>query len=154
MSDEAEHRILTVRQPWAWCIFHGKGVENRTHKHGYLGPLWIHASASWSRRGADDPRARRVWTQANTDMRPRGPEFHRSAILGRVDLVDCHLDVGCCRPWGESRYIEASGRLRNDIWHWVLDNPAELAVPVPAKGRLGIWRADPDLAAELDLIAA
>lgn len=36
---------LTVRQPWAWCIEHGKPVENRTWQTRYRGPLAIHAGA-------------------------------------------------------------------------------------------------------------
>ena len=37
--------ILSVRQPWAWCIVGPprKDIENRTWRSGYKGPLYIHA---------------------------------------------------------------------------------------------------------------
>lgn len=38
--------VLTIRQPWAWSIVHGrKRVENRSWQMNYRGPLLIHAGA-------------------------------------------------------------------------------------------------------------
>ena len=37
-------KILSVRQPWAWLLFNGKDIENRTWRTSYRGPLLIHAS--------------------------------------------------------------------------------------------------------------
>lgn len=50
-------RAITVQQPWAWAIFNGKGVENRTRNIAgkYRGPLAIHAGARWSDRGGSSP---------------------------------------------------------------------------------------------------
>lgn len=155
-----EHRILSVRQPWAWCIFHGKGTENRTHKTGFLGRLWIHAGAGWSRRGENDPRVLEAWNAGSSrrmgmpTSTPWAYGFRLSAIVGSVDLVDCHPDSGCCRPWGESHYVDAAGTSRTDLWHWVFEKPQELRHAVDAKGRLGIWRPDPDLSARLDELVA
>jgi hypothetical protein len=40
-------KCLTVCQPWAWAIVHGrKHVENRTWATDYRGPLLIHAGGS------------------------------------------------------------------------------------------------------------
>jgi hypothetical protein len=51
-------------------------------------------------------------------------------VVAVVDLADVHADRGggCCTAW-------AAGP-----WHWRLDNPRSLLVPVPADGRLGLWR--------------
>ena len=48
-------RALTVQQPWAWAIFHGKAIENRTQQWAYRGPLAIHAGVRWSERGGESP---------------------------------------------------------------------------------------------------
>lgn len=38
-------KAISVKQPWAWAIFHGKSFENRTwHSGSFRGPLLIHAS--------------------------------------------------------------------------------------------------------------
>ena len=69
----------------------------------------------------------------------------RGEILGVVDLVDCHPDAGCCRPWGESAYVEHGGRTRRRITHLVLENPRALDKPIPCKGALGLWNVPTDL---------
>jgi hypothetical protein len=40
-------KVISVRQPWAWCIFHArpiKDIENRPRRSHYRGELIIHAS--------------------------------------------------------------------------------------------------------------
>lgn len=37
--------VLTVKQPWAWLIFNGKDVENRTWYTKVRGKVCIHSSA-------------------------------------------------------------------------------------------------------------
>jgi hypothetical protein len=44
-------RALTVRQPWAWAIFHGKPVENRSWATKYRGDLLIHARKQFDLAG-------------------------------------------------------------------------------------------------------
>lgn len=119
-------KALTVQQPWAWAIIHGgKNTENRTQSWRYRGPLAIHAGARWSEHGCTDERVLRAYTAAlgfdHWDGRwggqsygPIDPTYDTdreildlSAIIGVVDLVDCHPDAGCCRPWGESAYVAA-----------------------------------------------
>lgn len=34
-------KALSVQQPWAWAIFNGKPVENRTWPTGYRGQLGV-----------------------------------------------------------------------------------------------------------------
>ncbi|ORA24902.1 hypothetical protein [Mycobacterium aquaticum] len=143
-------KALTVQQPWAWAIFHGKRVENRTQLWSYRGPLAIHAGARWSDRGEDSFLVRSAfrehnrWWDGRTTL-PRDP-FEMGAIIGVVDLVDVHPDgKRCCPPWGESGYVEHGGRERRRITHLVLENPRALAEPIPCKGALGLWNVPTDI---------
>lgn len=150
-------KALTVQQPWAWAIFAGKTVENRTQLWKYRGPLAIHAGARWSNHGGRDPRVLEVAKgYLRTDLHPdmsaelnRGG-FEYGAILGIVDLADCHPDAGCCKPWGESSYVEHGGRERRRITHLVLENPRLLAEPIPCSGALGLWTPPADVLHILD----
>lgn len=134
-------RALTVQQPWAWAIFHGKGIENRTWAPRHRGPLAIHAGTRWSQRGADSPLVHPLcrWP-INRDA------FTRGAIIGMVDLVDVHPEQGrCCTPWGESSYVEHGGRERGAIFHLVLERARLLSEPVPHRGLLGCWPVPADV---------
>lgn len=139
-------KAITVRQPWAWAIAHaGKDIENRSGNTRYRGPIAIHAGKQRSARGAVDPRvlasARRldVWL----DRLPLG------AIIAVAELVDVHPDADCCRPWGESTYVEGGGRLRRMVHHLVLEDIRPLDKPVSCDGALGLWNVPADVAVHL-----
>lgn len=138
-----------MRQPWAWAIFHGKDVENRTQLWKHRGPLAIHAGAQFSGRGLASPLVSEA-RAATTDRIRLGM---LSRIIGVVDLVDVHpAHPGCCdSPWAEHEYLEAGGEVRRNIAHLVLENPVEFRTPIPAVGRLGLWTPDLEL---LDAIKA
>lgn len=154
-------KALTVQQPWAWSIVHGgKLIENRTQLWSYRGPLAIHAGARWSERGGESELVRNAWDCVTAQC---GPATYsqlstawvaRGAIIGVVELVDCHPDAGCCAPWGESAYVEHSGRERRRITHLVLENPRPLAEPIPCKGALGLWNPPADVLAELKAVGS
>ena len=164
-------KALTVQQPWAWAIFHGKNVENRTQQWRYRGPLAIHAGARWSEHGCTDERVLRAYTKYLGFEHWEGqwgghtygaiePDFdtdreliNLSAIIGVVDLVDSHPDAGCCRPWGESAYAEHGGRERRAVTHLVLENPRPLTEPIPCRGALGLWTPPADVLARLEVTA-
>lgn len=163
-------KAITVKQPWAWAIAHGgKTVENRSRGTAYRGPLAIHAGQAWSERGAEDGRVLNAWTAwlSGRPTSPPTPEhmrdqwehsdvlepddererelIPRGAIVAVAELVDAHPDAGCCRPWGESQYSEASGRVRTVVNHLVLEEIRPLAEPVPCRGALGLWRLPEDI---------
>lgn len=156
-------RALTVRRPWSWCIWTGdKLVENRTAAWRYRGPLMVHAGVQWSERGAADPLVREVWRRQFPQdpaplVGPRDPTagFGDPGLMaaGHVGAVCWVEDVhphgpGCCdSPWAEDRYLEAGGKVRTNVHHLVLADVVRLPSPVPARGRLGLWRPDPDLVA-------
>lgn len=150
-------KALTVKQPWAWAIFNGKDVENRTTMWKYRGPLAIHAGAGWSDRGASSPLI------VNASAKVGGPETYHSfgdpfvveqdrcfefgVILGTVDLVDVHVATPrCCESlWAEDQYVQADGVVRRQITHLLLENPKQLDVPIRATGKLGLWEFDDTL---------
>ena len=150
-------KALTVQQPWAWAIFHGKDVENRTTRWASLTGqrLAIHAGTRLSIRGLEHPlviEAMRVhgW-DADEDPFPMG------VLLGSVLVSDVHVahavdptitrpqQPACCEsPWAETSYAEHStkhraGRLRRDVVHLVLEDPVPLLEPIRWTGSLGLW---------------
>lgn len=153
-DERADHRLLTVRQPWAKPIVDGlKTVENRAHGFGlsYRGPLWIHAGAAWSAHGLLSELVLEHYPETNTlrgGFREAG--FVLGAILGAVDVVDVHhAEPGCCAsPWAEQSYPGEGSPT-----HLVFENARKCRGPV-VSGNLGLWRADrlPGLPQTLDLL--
>jgi hypothetical protein len=149
-------RVLTVRQPWATAIIRmGKDVENRTRNIAgdYRGALAIHA-------GLHEPGRLGQRTMFGDDLeveRDRSGLLLRSprlgwpyrlplgVIIGVVDLVHVHHADECwdmsgvqCTPWAMP-----------DHHHLVLANPVVLTRPIPAGGRLGLWKSSPELTLEI-----
>lgn len=132
---------LSVREPYAGALFDDhrewgrKGVENRTRPTGLRGRLAIHSSA----KPAVDP-----------PLEAWGSRTTFGAVLGTVELVDCHregdarcVERGCRRdPWAEF----ADHRDPRIRWHYVVEQPREFVTPIPAKGALGFWQPGPSLA--------
>lgn len=148
-------RVLTVQQPWAWAIFHGKDVENRSQLWKYRGPLAIHAGARVSDRGRKSVLIEDALTEAILNNAPSGQRKPATdvlgAILGVVDLVDTHVAApDCCdSPWGEH-----SNHHADKIVHLVLENARELSDPITGvAGALGLWKPTPDLLARIEAAA-
>ena len=111
-------KALTVRQPWASLITSGvKQVENRAWRTNHRGRLAIHA-------------ARAVDKTADSHGLILS-ELPRGAVIGLVDLIDCHPASECG--------LTCSAFAEPDCWHWVLRDPVELPVPVLAKGQVRPW---------------
>lgn len=158
-------RAITVKNPWAWAIAHGgKNIENRCRPVGYRGPILIHAGAGWSERGAADDRVADVWGPWHSDgaigrcYPCPNPDYFRPGIVAVAQLVDVHLAhaadpearVPCCPPWGELTYSPGRGEGRICVQHFVLDAVRALPEPVPARGRLGLWRPERDVLDAVD----
>lgn len=145
-----------MQQPWAWAIVHGgKDVENRTQAWGYRGPLAIHAGVRLSERGVMSPLITGALQGNRNQHGPYSP-WIGGVVIGVVDLHGVHESVvvdgraECCdSEWGEWSYDEHGGRTRRDVVHLVLADPRPLRVPIPAKGRLGLWTPDADLVAAI-----
>jgi len=122
-------KCLSLKQPWAWLIFHGKPVENRKWRTNYRGPLLIHASLTWDNEGF-------LWILKTFPLAlPDGLSFPKGEIIGRVDMVDC-VDR-CPSPWFFGP------------WGFVFVNPVEFKKSIPWKGRLGFFEVPEKVLGEL-----
>lgn len=142
-----------MQQPWAWAIIHGgKDIENRTRAWRYRGPLAIHAGKRWSDRGAESALVKAAYETAYpVENDDEDYPFPRGAIIGTVELLDVHPDAGCCRPWGESHYLQypADKQLwRRGLVHLVLTDPRPCD-PIGCNGALSLWTVPDDIAAQL-----
>ena len=126
-------KCLSVRQPWAWAIIHaGKTVENRCWPTSYRGPLLIHAGKGCT-RAEYEVAAKEITRIAGLAVPPL-EALARGAIIGRATLWDCH-DLDTDDPWA----YEGQG------W-WFLKDP-RACVPMPLRGRLGLWDVPDSLVA-------
>ncbi|MER6253679.1 hypothetical protein ABT224_20215 [Streptomyces sp. NPDC001584] len=127
-----EVRGLTVRQPWAWALFNGKTVENRSWPVPTAltgSTVLLHAGKEPDRAGLRDPR---VTTLPGL---PARADFITGAIIAVGRLHGCHFAKdGCCAPWGDP-----------EVYHWELADLQALPEPVPATGKLGLWHPPADL---------
>jgi hypothetical protein len=117
-------KVLTVRQPWASAIFYSnKNIENRTWGTPYRGPVVIHAGKTPDKNAPES-----VWTRAR--------ETPLGVALGIVDLID--ITRGHPSPWAQ-----------RNCFNWVLAKPELLVVPLPMRGQRGLFKLDPELAADI-----
>lgn len=138
-------RVLTVRQPWAWAIFHGKTVENRSKNvfGAYRGPVAVHAGQGYDADAWDD-----IYL-IDRDTYHAGHSTDNSVmpgvILGVVELVDVHhgMSEDCDCRYDSDNWPDI------ERWHGVLKNPRELATPIPYKGALGLRRLPADVEAQV-----
>ena len=131
-------KALSVKQPWALAIGHGKDVENRTWGTIYRGPIAVHASKTFD----DVTLATLDWIEATARLKPGQLQFddHRGAVVAVAEIVGCHQH---CDPTGSCGATDptdiCSVWAQPHHWHWELSNVRTLADPVPCKGALGLW---------------
>ena len=122
-------KALTIRLPFASLVALGyKPIENRSQPTKFRGRLAIHAGLQLAPPGLRNG----VDRLANMGHCPRlnATELPTGVILGTVELVD--VVQGLDSVWA----------LPEMPWQWILANPVQFDVPVPATGRLGIWEWD------------
>jgi hypothetical protein len=89
---------LSVRQPWAWLILHGKDVENRSWRSNFTGWFYIHASKSMS-EGEHERAIEFVeqFDRALADRIPVREKLQFGGIIGKARMVGC--TVGSSSRW-------------------------------------------------------
>ncbi len=114
-------KALSLTQPMAWAIFHGKDVENRTWPTKFRGRVYIHAS-----KGFDMGHYR--WMENISFMLsyswriPLPEYFVHGALIGEVDIIDC---------------VESSESLWwTGPFGFMLANPVQYDKSIPCKGML------------------
>lgn len=108
-------KALSLTQPMAWAIFHGKDVENRTWPTTFRGRCYIHASKKMNGEHYD-------WIAQNENrLGCELPQtFVHGAIIGEVDIVDCVKNHGS--KWFFGPYA------------FVLENAKEYDIPISCRG--------------------
>jgi len=113
-------KAISVKQPFAWALFHGKPVENRDWPWRYRGPLIIQASKTTDLFGFQWIKER--FPELYATM-PHPDDLPHMALVGKVQMVDCvsfHPSPWFVGPWGH-----------------VYENPVEFKTPIPWKGKQG-----------------
>jgi hypothetical protein len=127
-------KVLSVKQPWAYLIFHGKDIENRTWKTNYRGELYIHASNTFDyyalqwlvdklefvlfgevlKHFGISPESKFKYTKGNI-----------GGIIGKVNLSDITNDSSSI--WA-----------MDNCYHWHISNQTEVPF-IKCNGKLNIW---------------
>ena len=128
-------------QPWATLLFHGKNIENRTCATKYRGELLIHASAKPVFKFTSiDQVLSFLDKEQVADLKDYNEIGPMSAIIGKVDLVDCVINHPSV--WAEqSPYlINPKEHPLKPIHNWVFENPVLFEEPIlNVKGKLNLW---------------
>ena len=136
-------RCLSIRQPWAWAIVSGrKPVENRSWATPYRGRIAIHASQ------ASVPSGDRWHGISHLFDEPRSEivqNCRKSCIVGSVEVWDCvycsEIDFGEPAD-GKATLPESAYDWCDTGVVWLLRNPIQYAKPIPAGGKLNLWKLD------------
>ena len=117
-------KALSLTQPMAWAIFHGKDVENRTWPTKFRGRIYIHASRGFNLKH---------WLLLSMMVDggelaslPDRWEFVHRAIIGEVTIVDCVQH-------------HTSRWAMEGQWQFVLEGAKLYEKPIPCKGMLGFF---------------
>ncbi|XP_038077418.1 activating signal cointegrator 1-like [Patiria miniata] len=137
MSDEGY--CLSMHQPWASLLVTGvKKHEGRTWYSSHRGRLWIAAAShqATAEEIAQVENAHLATHQADDAEEeiffPR--EYPTSCLLGCVDMVDC---------LSQDQYQEQYPRGDSSSpYVFICENPQELVVRFPIKGKHKIWKMD------------
>lgn len=125
-------KALSFRQPWAELILQGrKTIDLRTWPTQYRGRIVIHAS----KQVEDHICALYGLEPATLDT---------GALVGTVEVIDMvSLDAG---NWETLRDQHLKpGPFPGDLLGWRLADPRRLALPIPFRGRLGLFTIDDEL---------
>ena len=135
-------KALSLTQPMAWAIFHGKDVENRSWLTKFRGRIYIHAS-----KGSDKEHYNFIALSGIAvlldEPLPELDDFEHGAIIGEVDIIDCRYRHGDMNdnlfsPWA---MVGQYG--------FILANPIEYELPIPCKGMLGFFQPQINISEEV-----
>lgn len=133
-------RGLSLTQPWATLAAIGaKKVETRSWRTPYRGLVAIHSSAEyppWARQSM------RLEPFARALAGVRG-ELPLGKILAVVDLTHVYpITDGFAAALEPDEH--AFGNYEPGRYAFRLASPRPLAIPIPYKGRLGLWPIPPE----------
>jgi|SRR5688572_9249202 len=155
-------KVLSLTQPWATLVVIGaKQFETRSWKTSYRGPLLIHASKKFPRDckllAFEEPffAALRDKLRVPTSVTAHPHPLPTGRIIGKVKLFDCiTTDEWMIEHCDEvkTEHHERELHVKSEWWNeyqfgdfsygrfaWQLEDPEEIPVPIPVKGKLGLW---------------
>jgi hypothetical protein len=120
-------KAISIAQPMAWAVFHGKDIENRGRATSYRGRAMVHASKTFNMKQYD-------WI-VNSQLCPDIPPpdssvFIRGAVIGEVDVIDC--------------VKKHTSRWFIGTYGFILSNPVEYEKPLKCKGTIFPLFFEPD----------
>ena len=125
-------KALSLTEPMAWAIFHGKDVENRRWKTKFRGRIYIHASKKF-----DQGHYTFMWLRMQhlkiTEGIPAPADFIHGALIGEVDIVRCEF-----YPPDDLPRLHSAWAMPGQ-YQFVLANPVEYETPIPCKGALSFF---------------
>jgi hypothetical protein len=127
-------KALSVCQPWAWAIFHGKDVENRSWSTNHRGPLLIHASKTNTYVVSEYGECRDDWPGRYKIDLPDKADLVFGAVIGVVDVVDVVNGFNSKRRpsvWADT-----------DMFWWKLNNPRPFTELIPFTGKVGLFNVE------------
>lgn len=128
-------KAISVKNPWAFLIFHGKDVENRTWPTNFRGTIAIHSSQRPEKGHVLNATQLSHLDHDVVKVLQKG-SYPNGAIIGQVDITGCVQDSGSI--WA------VAGQ-----YHWQLANSVMYPKPIPCKGKLNFWDVPDDAAKKI-----
>lgn len=125
-------KALSLTQPMAWAVFHGKDIENRRWPTKVRGRVYIHASKGFDKHHYNFIALSGVACLLDEPL-PEPEDFVHGAIIGEVDIVNC-----ICHPPDELERLYSAWSMPGQ-YGFVLANAVEYEKPILCKGMLGFF---------------
>ncbi len=120
-------KALSLKQPWLQAIVEGhKTIETRTWSTRHRGLLLLCSSLR------DDPNG--PWERIEHGL------AHRGTLARGCAIASCTLED--VRPMNRFDEEHALCRCEPGRFAWILGNVRQLAVPIPIRGKLGLFEAE------------
>jgi len=146
-------KALSLTQPWATLIIIGaKSVETRSWMTQYSGPIAIHASKKFPDEDKDlcmEPPFRQA-LRAGGILGPA--DLPTGAILGTAVLRGCRFTEDVAHQLSAEE--QAFGNYEPGRFAWFLQDARRIAIPIPCRGKLGLWTVPPEIAEQLKAVLA
>lgn len=141
---------VSLWQPWASLIGHGKLIETRSWRTDYRGPLAIHAAQKWNGRLATIILQEPFRSSLQAAGFPRGDGLPLGAIVAVCTLRDC-VQIGQGDLFSSPSFLPtdpvelAFGDYRPGRYMWMLSDVMTLPEPIATVGYQRLWRVDLDV---------
>jgi hypothetical protein len=125
-------KALTLWQPWAWALFHGKPVENRPWRpsDAMIGQrIAIHAGKTFDHEGA-------AWVQKMLGLDSLPMAAAAKGVVG-VATIDRFVRDDITGPDANDPILDSPWMF--GPWGWVLRAAVELDAPIRCAGALSLW---------------